>query len=180
MSTPIPQKDRPIGIVVLDAGLFGGGTNIPIPWFTILYPRPEDVTYTYPSRGTVVQTFDGGFLDDFGLGVADINITGHTGWRGGLLPGELMYYNLRDLIILRYHALRKAKADAGLPIDSVKMYLIDTLQLQVWEVYPMVMTGRKNKQRPLLYQYQIRFSGLNLLIGPSLLNGIIPGIPGLG
>lgn len=176
MTTPIPQKDRPIGIVVLDTGLFGGGAGVPIPWFTILYPRPEDVTYTYPSRATVTQTFSGGFVDDFGAGVADINITGHTGWRGALLPGELLFYNLRDLIVQRFHDLRKAKADAGLPIDSVKMYMIDTLSLQVFEVYPLSFTGRKNKQRPLLYQYQLRLAGTNLLLGPSLLNGIIPGL----
>lgn len=176
---PIPsQKYRPIGIVVLDTLIFDG-LPAGIPWFTVLYPRPEDVTYSYPSRGTVIQTFDAsGFVDDFGAGVVDINVTGHTGWRGNdLFPGELMFINLRDFIVQRFHDMRRMKAEAGRPIDSVQMYWVDTLSHQVFKVYPMAFTGRKNKQRPLLYQYQLRMAGVELLAGPSLLNGVIPDLP---
>lgn len=166
---PAPsQKDRPVGLVVLD------GFGLQIPWFYLFYPRPEDLQYTHPSRGTVIQTFDGGFVDDFGEGLADIIVTGNTGWNGGLLPGELKFYALRDMVVIRYHLMRKAKADAGLPIDSVKMYWVDTLNLLVYEVYPVSFTARKNKARPLLYQFTLRLTGLNRVFG---LSQVLP--PGL-
>lgn len=176
--TPIPQQNRPMSLIVLDTGfsLLGAFSVPSIPWFALFYPRPEDIQYTYPSRGTVVQTFDGGFVDDFGAGVADITVSGHTGWRGVLLPGEVEFYNLRDMIMSRFHLLRKAKADAGQPIDTVKMYWVDTLSLQMYEVYPISFVGRKNKQRPLLYQYQIRLAGLELVAGPSMLPAKIAGL----
>jgi hypothetical protein len=88
-----------------------------------------------------------------------------------------MFYNLRDMIVLRFHAMRSAKAAAGLPIDSVKMYWVDTLSLQVYEVYPVSFTARKNKQRPLLYQYTIRLTGVNRVFGPSMLGELLNQIP---
>jgi hypothetical protein len=165
MSFPIPQKHRPISLIVHQ------GFNIP--WFTLLHPRPEDIQYTHPSRGTVIQTFDGGFVDDFGEGLCDIVITGNTGWRGGIIPGEAAFFLLRDWIVLRFHALRKQQADAGKPIDDVKMFLVDTLNLYVYEVYPISFTGRKNKSRPLLYQYTIRLTGLDRMFGLNSLDGAI-------
>lgn len=159
---PAPsQKDRPVGLVVLDTGFVG----IPIPWFYLFYPRPEDLQYTHPTRGTVIQTMDGGFVDDFGEGLTDIIVTGNTGWNGGLLPGELKFYALRDMVVINYHRMRKLKADMGLPVDSVKMYWADTLNLLVYEVYPVSFTARKNKARPLLYQFTLRLTGLNRLFG---------------
>jgi hypothetical protein len=168
---PFSQKDRPVGLIVLD------GFGLQIPWFYVFYPRPEDLQYTHPSRGTVIQTFDGGFVDDFGEGLTDIIVTGHTGWGGDLINGELKWYALRDMVVLRYHNLRKIKADAGLPIDSVKMYWFDTLNMLVYEVYPISFTARKNRQRPLLYQFTMRLTGINRLFGLSdLLTGLVPGI----
>jgi hypothetical protein len=172
MAYPIPQKDRPVGLVVID--LLG----LPIPWTYLFYPRPEDLQYTHPSRGTVIQTFDGGFVDDFGEGLTDIIATGNTGWSGGMIPGELKWYILRDMVVIRYHEMRKAKADAGLPIDSVKMYWVDTLNMLVYEVYPISFVARKNKQRPLLYQFTLRMTGINRLFSPGMLLGALTGAIG--
>lgn len=163
----ISQKNRPVGLVILDSfGLPLGGLGIPM-GFYLFYPRPEDLQYTHPSRGTVIQTFDGGFVDDFGEGLTDISVSGHTGWNGDLLPGELKFYALRDLVILRYHNLRAGKARAGLPIDSVKLYWVDTLNMMVYEVYPVSFTARRNRQQPLLYKFSMRLTGINRIFGIS-------------
>jgi len=173
----ISQKDRPVGIVLLDM-------LMPVPLFYLFYPRPEDLQYTHPTRGTVIQTFDGGFVDDFGEGLTDIVATGHTGWNGDLLPGELKFYALRDLVVLQYHQMRAAKAAAGLPIDSVKLFWVDTLNLFVYEVYPITFSSKKNRQRPLLYQFTLRMTGLKREFGLSnliggALGGLLGGIGGL-
>lgn len=112
-----------------------------------------------------MQTMDGGFVDDFGEGLTDIIVTGNTGWNGGTVSGELKFYDLRDMVVINYHNMRKIKADLGLPIDTVKMYWVDTLNLLVYEVYPLSFVARKNKQRPLLYQFTMRLTGLNRLFG---------------
>ncbi|WP_295455824.1 hypothetical protein [uncultured Thiodictyon sp.] len=168
---PISQKDRPIGLLLLDS-------TFPLPAFTLLSPRPEDLQYTHPGRGTVVQTFNGGFVDDFGEGLTDISVSGHTGWAGGSVPGELQFYTLRDLVVLQYHQARKTKADAGQSIDTVKLYWVDTLNLFVYEVYPVSFTSKKNRQRPLLYQYSMRLIGINRLFGLSDLIGAVSGAIG--
>lgn len=169
---PAPtQKYRPVGLVVFDS------MGLPIPWFYLFYPRPEDLQYTHPTRGTVIQTMDGGFVDDFGEGLTDIIVTGNTGWNGGLLPGEMNFYILRDMVVINYHAMRKVKADMGLPIDSVKMYWVDTLNLLVYEVYPVSFVARKNRQRPLLYQFTLRLTGLNRLFSlGDILGGAVGGL----
>lgn len=165
--TVITQKNRPVGLVVVDMG----SAFLGVPSFYLFHPRPEDVQYVFPSRGTVMQTFDGGFVDDFGEGVADIAAKGHTGWNT-TIPGELQFYMLRDLVTLRYHKMRAAKAAAGLPIEDVKMYWVDTLSMFVYEVYPISFMGSKNRQRPLLYQFQIRMTGVKRKL--ALIN-LIPG-----
>lgn len=165
MGSPISQKNRPVGLVLLDV----------VPSFILFYPRPEDLQYTHPSRGTVIQTFDGGFVDDFGEGVTDIVASGHTGWNGGQLPGEMGFYQLRDLVVLQYHARRAAKAAAGLPIESTKLYWVDTLNAFVYEVYPVSFTLRRNRQRPLLYQYTIRLTGINRLFSLADITGLALG-----
>lgn len=162
---PISQKDRPIGLVLLDV----------VPSFALLHPRPEDLQYTHPSRGTVIQTFDGGFVDDFGEGLTDIVASGHTGWNGGLLPGELAFYQLRDLVVLQYHARRAAKAAAGLPIETTKLYWVDTLNAFVYEVYPVSFTLRRNRQDPLLYRYTLRLTGINRLFSLADITGAVLG-----
>lgn len=163
--SPPSQKDRPVGLLLLDTGIPVG-----VPY--LFYPRPEDLQYTHPSRGTVIQTFDGGFVDDFGEGLVDIIATGTTGWQGTLLPGEVKYQILRELVVIQYFNLRKLHADMGMPIDTVKLYWVDTLNIVMYEVYPVSFTARKNRLRPLLFQYTLRMTGINRLfsIGDSVTN----------
>lgn len=153
---PPSQKDRPVGLLLLDTGIPVG-----VPY--LFYPRPEDLQYTHPTRGTVIQTMDGGFVDDFGEGLVDIIVTGNTGWQGTLLPGEVKFQILRELVVIQYHNLRKLHADRGQPIDKVKLYWIDTLNVVMYEIYPVSFTARKNRQRPLLFQYTLRMTGINRL-----------------
>lgn len=169
----ISQKDRPIGVVVVDTGIFGGGfgggLNM-IPSFYLFSPRPEELGYGIPGRGTAIQTLDGGFIDDFGEGLTDISVRGHTGWNG-TVPGELQFYALRDLVTIRYHNLRAAKAEASQPINDVKMYLVDTLNALMYEVYPMNFRGSRSRQEPLLYKYEMRLVGVNRAFGLADLLG---------
>lgn len=139
MATPIPQKNRPIVLAIFKNGF-------PF-WMHPFFLRPEDITYTYPTRVNVVQTLGGAFADDFGEGLAEVVMNGHTGWRGAIgIPGEIEFHNIRDMVIENYHRLRQENSSAGLDPDLVKMYLVDTLNITMYEVYPIYFQVKKNKQ----------------------------------
>lgn len=174
--SPISQQSRPIVLALFSPGFV---------WAHVFWLRPEDVVYSYPTRATVIQTLGGAYCDDFGEGVADITLTGHTGWRGSMgVPGELQFYNLRSFLIGEFHEIRSRTAEAGLDPDTVELLLADTLNAALFRVYPLSFVLRRNRQRPLLYQYTIRFAGLDNLLsripGPSeILSGVLPALGNL-
>jgi hypothetical protein len=153
LTPPISQKNRPIALVILN-------DNMPN-WMHVFNPRPEELTYSHPTRATVIQTLGGGWVDDFGQGMVEINMSGHTGWNSGLVAGELAAYNLRDACNGLYHELRKQKRAAGDDPDKIEMLFIDTLNMASYVVYPVSYQLRRHKSRPLLYQYQIKLIGID-------------------
>lgn len=160
LANPISQKIRPISLVVSGGTLGFIGT-----WAHIFHPRPEEVAITNPTRSTPIQTLGGAFLDDFGQGIADITLAGTTGWHGtSSVPGELMFINLRNMLIEQFHASRQAASEAGQDPNMIKMYYADTLNTVLYEVYPSSFQLRRSKSRPLLFQYTIRLIGLDKIL----------------
>lgn len=194
-TAPLSQKDRPMMLIITfsgSGGLFSGvpglgdivgmvgdlaslagagpaaaGLSLPagVVWGYLFSLRPEEVSYTHPTRATVIQTLGGAWVDDFGEGLTDISINGHTGWRGGPLNGEAAFLSLRTGVFELYHQLRQLAADAGQDPDTVEMIWLDTLHLCSYRVYPISLQVRKSRTRPLLFQYQLRMTGLERIIG---------------
>ena len=84
MAPPSTQKAffKPIAFM-LDPG---GSEDVE---YVNLYIRPEDLTFSEPSRVITHQTFGKAWADNFGPGLKRITIAGHTGWCGeGLLEVE--------------------------------------------------------------------------------------------
>lgn len=167
-ATPLAQASLPLALVMISPALVGGM------WLHEFKTRPEDVTYNHPTRATVIQTLGGAFVDDFGEGIVEITVQGHTGWRyapninGGLgsMDGAQQMYNLRYYFFQVFHEQRMLAAQAGLaPDDVVNLYWIDALHFCAYRVYPVALQVRKNKSRPLLYQYQLRLTGLEKILG---------------
>lgn len=146
MATPITQRNRPIGFALLGGGL---------PLAVNLTVRPEEINYTYPARTGVVQTFAGVWMDDWGPGITEINVQGHTGWRGGLIPGEAEWLALRSMLQV-FHRRRNNLAMLGLDPDTVQLFWIDTLNSSLCQVYPFEYKLRRHKARPLLFTYSIQ------------------------
>ena len=134
-------------------------------WGYIFFMRPEEVVYTHPTRATVVQTLGGAWVDDFGEGLVDITLSGHTGWRpGNTVGGEEAFYLLREGCFWLFHGMRMDAARSGRDPDQVQMTLVDTLNLGVYKVYPVSMQTRKHRTSPLLYRYQLRLTALDRLL----------------
>lgn len=152
-------------------GTLGGAANIAsvlLPgnalWGFVFTLRPEEVTYTHPTRSTVIQTLGGAWVDDFGEGLTDIVISGTTGWRRQSgMGGEESFRQLRTGVFETYHKRRMEAAEAGQDPDNVQMIWVDTLHLCTYRVYPITLQTRKHKTRPLLFQYQLRMTGLERL-----------------
>ena len=160
--TPTSQKEMPIALIMQ-------GSFIPLAeyYFDL---RPEELTYTHPTRASVIQTLGGAWVDDFGEGLVDIALSGHTGWRANdtplptapsMLDGMEKVIELRRLFFEEFHQQRMAAAQSGIdPDDAVQMMFADALNMALYRVYPVSLQIRKHKSRPLLYQYQLRMLGL--------------------
>ena len=114
---PISQKagDRPITFGLVDA-------SVPSSQIITLdmVIRPEELTRTDVSRATVQQTLGGGWVDDFGPGLATINISGTTGWRmnaaaqgNAAIDGVDQFAKLKTQTFTGWHKRRNDAVKAG-------------------------------------------------------------------
>lgn len=135
--------------------------------------RPKELSYEIPSRSIVHSTLGGAWIDDFGVGIKTIHLTGHTGWRGVLIPGELWFLNFRELIYETYFSRRLAMSDSGKDPDEVRLFFVDTLNSIMAWVHPTEFVHKRSKSEPLLHQYSVKLavikeSGVSSLIGGLL------------
>lgn len=75
-----------------------------------------------------------------------------------------MMKSLKDWLIRDFHRLREQNARQGKDPDLYQMFLVDVLNFELWRVFPLSFVLRRNKQSPLLIQYQMRFIGLERVI----------------
>jgi len=156
---PISQKagDRPITFGLVDA-------SVPSSQIITLdmVIRPEELTRTDVSRATVQQTLGGGWVDDFGPGLATINISGTTGWRmnaaaqgNAAIDGVDQFAKLKTQTFTGWHKRRNDAVKAGKDPKLVTLFFVDTLDSTMDSVAPMNFTLRRSKSRPLLMQFNI-------------------------
>lgn len=177
----IAPENRPILILVLNE-------MIPV-WGHWFFPKPEDLTYSQPVRATPIQTLGGAYVDDFGEGIREITCYGRSSYKHGpldallgldekqkkrpckegklraeCLQGEIWIKNLKDGLIRNFHRDREQNARQGLDPDLYQMFFVDVMNFELWRVFPLSFVLRRNKQSPLLIQYQMRFIGLERVI----------------
>jgi hypothetical protein len=192
-TTPPSQRFRPIGF-----SLTGG----PITGTADLVIRPEELTWTEPTRLTVHQTLAGAWADAFDRGVATIRLSGHTGWHGGSptsgFSGEAAFANLRQTVFQGWNDSRAQLVAGGQDPAAVELIFTDELDRRSALVAPKTFTLRRHKSRPLLMMYNIEllvladagqptgggtdaFGGLlgNFAAGAQSLLGTAQGIAGL-
>lgn len=178
MSTPSSQKSdvRPISFLLQDLSNGNDLTSVP------LNIRPADLTRVEPSRATVQQTLGGAWLDNWGPGIRQININGHTGWRGSNYEdGMSAFKTLNNAVFKSWHEKRRLAISSGRDPELIQLIFADLLDDFVYVVAPMAFTLRRSKQSPLLMQYQISMLVLsedlvelrNKLMPPAILPGSI-------
>ncbi len=153
----IAQNERPVMLI-----LYGG-----LPWMFWFVPPPEDMSYTYPTRATAINTLGGAYVDDFGSAIAEINIRGNTGYKMGgsmITSGDLLMASLRNMIVQSYHQQQLMLSRMGMDPDIIQLMLVDTLNLTMFKVYPRQFQLQRSKQSPLLYRFNLQLWGLERLI----------------
>ncbi len=130
-------------------------------YFThILSINPEDLQISLPSRTTVTQTEGGAYLDNWGIGVGQGMLQGNTGWRHHPristrpFDGLEAFKDLYENIYLKYYEQSQLAADP----NAVKLRLIDNVDDLVLEINPDDFRLLRNKNKPLLMQYQMPFT----------------------
>lgn len=154
--------------------------------FTLTIP-PDAIEITQGQRVTRTKTFGGMFIDDYGLDVARITISGSTGnsdlratyipGRGGMLEqytGKTAIYAFRDRIV-RYKNLLAGKDfesyemrlyDLSTAPDASKLDSVQDSTTDGWVVSLDDFKIQRSKERPLWYNYTIELIGLYPLPSP--------------
>lgn len=142
--------------------------------------NPEEYRKEEPNRVQVTQTIGGAFVDDFGVGVPTFNIRGHTGWHTSFDPSDLDNKDgvefFKKLLSISRSAtgdgLTHTFEDARAFRANRELVFINPQDGEGWEIVMNTFTLTRSASRPLLYQYDISFTGLRLL-------GSVPIIAGL-
>lgn len=156
MAAPPSQTFRQIGFSLTGAPSGDVEFNFGI--------RPEELTYVEPSRLTVQQTLGGAWADSFDRGIGSITLSGHNGWKGGLLlSGEDMFLALRATCFDGWHQARADAISQGQDPDTIKLYFTDSLDSITVIAAPRSFQLRRSKTSPLLIRYQIQL----IVLGPA-------------
>lgn len=160
-------NERPIAFLLTD----DRGEQLAEP--ITLSIRPESLTRQDPSRLAVQQTLGGAWADSFGAGLANITISGHTGWRrnvGGSpqssgRDGVERFLALRETVFQRWHDERDQRIRSGQDPNGVQLIFSDALDRFGAVVAPQSFVLQRSRSRPLLMQYQIAMTVLTDNVG---------------
>jgi len=123
--------------------------------------NPEEFNVSRQHRVQVTQTLGDPFIDEFGLGLATLNIRGTTGWRArpGVqnVDGYEAFNLLHRNFINKYFELRLDKLKNQQDPSDIKLVIINNVDDLVFEIIPVDFQLLRNKVKPLLYQYNLTF-----------------------
>jgi hypothetical protein len=142
------------------------GTKKASDYYYYFRNTPDDIVDTRPARSSVTPTRGGMWLEDFGSGIREISLKGHTGfkkmrWVNSTeeLDGKQLMERLAELIMV-YRQERVNRVNNGGNLRSLLMvfhYFMNNVNVIV---HPMQFRILQSKSSPLLYSYEITFTVL--------------------
>lgn len=158
---PSPQAGKLCWITVRP-GPSHGAFHIP-GQNTLYLPLNPDMQITRAIRTTPTQTIQGAWVDNFGLGVGMLTITGHTGWSSGAgafngqpINGYEAYRALWYDIVSYYFAKQSQQAAQPPQVTMQFSSDVDELFFDVMPTSsPNPWTLVRSKTKPYLYQYTL-------------------------
>ncbi len=151
-----PQNNRYVTLKVIDFANVHENHTLTLP------VNPSTKTFQHDIRTTLTQTEGGAWIDDFGMGVPILTLTGNTGWRplhgrynGRVVDGFQAYLHLYQDIIQHFFA---ARALAKTNPDSVEMVMIDDVDRVTYRIVPtQQFSDTRSNTTPLLFPYSATF-----------------------
>lgn len=139
--------------------------------------NPEEFNLSRNERVQVVQTLGEPFVDEYGKGMPTLTIRGTTGWRTRPsvenVDGHEAFVRLHRNFIDRYFDLRLQKIEAKLNPDDIILVVTNNVDDLSYKVIPQNFRLLRNRNKPLLYQYEITFAVLQDLNAPAADEGAL-------
>lgn len=116
--------------------------------------NPSDMSFDEPPRINAVQTLGGAYITNFGRGLAQVTISGVTGFNarmntaGVVMDGYTEWKALRDQVY-RYYVNTMS--------SQVEMYWYNWEDDEYYKVVPLSFRLMRNKAEAKLYRYELRF-----------------------
>lgn len=129
--------------------------------FTI---NPQSYDIKIPSRLNLVYTKGGAFIDLFGQGVKEINISGTTGLKANTNDPNHGYQKFLELKKLIEADMDKVQE--GQPINEFLKFYNHT-DGEAYVVVPITMSIKRNVSEPLLYKYDLSFYAIRNVSDPA-------------
>ncbi len=123
--------------------------------------NPEELILQVPARVGYRDTLLGAFSDNFGgLGISKLNIKGHTGWNtrlieGSYVDGKQAYDDLYHQIYKKYYELQQQQVKNNKDPEQIELIFVDTLDDLIFKVQMDNFILRRNRSKPLLFQFDI-------------------------
>lgn len=115
--------------------------------------KPQNLSLNRFSRGSIFNTADTAFLNDFGEGVPTLNISGNTGFGGEFQKGFLAFKNME----LMYSSYLRLRQDKAADPNRILLLYFDTINGEAFSCYPMRFTlTRSSQNNPHLYYYNLQ------------------------
>ena len=117
--------------------------------------NPQQYDYNLPARVNAIQTKSGIFIDDFGLGLGNIQIKGQTkvyDREENKIVALKMFKELEERI---YMAFFKDQIPGNKP--KYKLEFINLTDDHIFEVIPTIFSLNKDAKRPFIYNYTMSF-----------------------
>jgi hypothetical protein len=127
---------------------------------------PDDFVDSRPARSTAVQTRGGIWIDDFGPGVREITMQGHTGFKkrrephsNATIDGKQSFTKLNSLVETYRRERRKRFEDGRDPrllIMVLEVPADPDLQMSI-VIHPSLFRILRSNKDPLKYTYDFKF-----------------------
>jgi hypothetical protein len=160
-ATPKVQKDSTFTLILKQGnGILAAHT---------LRINPESIAYDVPPRVSTYQTLKDFYVDDHGLGIQAVTLSGTTGWKPRRIVGEAFpmdgfasFKHLYKEIYLAYQAERSYLEKQGLSAfhrigkpDGLHVKILDKMNELTYTAVFNKFLLRRSRGRPLLFQYDI-------------------------
>ncbi len=169
---PYQQVGKHVGLLVFGAPDYADGFGVSDHHYLVLPVNP-DLTTADNVRTTPTQTIQGVYTDNFGLGVGQLQVTGHTGWQVGVgqyqgapVDGFAAMQALKYGIWNYYFSLQLTQAVSN---SQVTMQWFNDIDEQFFSIQPTgTLSISRHKSSPFLYWFDMSFTVLrDIGFGPA-------------